>query len=124
MVVKKVGAVIWRSNNIKQMLQFYRILGIPLDHDTHEGDEHTRHYEADLEGVHYALFERQKGSADAGSANCDSPMLGFEVTDLLSLVKSLEEIGATFKSGLEETPWGKRVVAYDPDGRPIELYQP
>ncbi len=122
-VIQKVGAVIWRSGKVEEMLRFYRLLGIPLDHDSHEGEGHTRHYEADIGGVHYALFERQQNSnLDAGAF--DVTMLGFQVSDLTELVSKLEQINTRFKIKIEDTPWGKRVVVFDPDGRPVELYQP
>ena len=121
-MIKKVGAVVWRSSKVQDMLNFYRTIGIPLDHDTHEGEGHTPHYEADLAGVHYALFESLEDSTL--ESNTDTTLIGFEVDNLISLMSKLAHMNVKFRNALEQTPWGKRIVVFDPDGRPVELYQP
>ncbi|MFN8659764.1 MAG: VOC family protein [Candidatus Obscuribacterales bacterium] len=44
--------------------------------------------------------------------------------NLDEVVGALEARGVRFKTTLQETPWGKRVVVFDPDGRAVEIYQP
>ncbi len=121
MAVTKVGAVIWTSECVDEMLDFYRALGIPLETDTHEEEGGPTHFEADVAGVHFALFPSKAQSA---TATTGATMVGLEVDNLDEIVRALESRGVRFKTTLQETPWGRRVVVFDPDGRAVEIYQP
>ncbi|MFN8659765.1 MAG: hypothetical protein U0105_25745 [Candidatus Obscuribacterales bacterium] len=44
MAVTKVGAVIWTSEHVDDMLDFYRTIGIPLETDTHDEEGGPTHF--------------------------------------------------------------------------------
>lgn len=46
------------------------------------------------------------------------------VTDLEKLVGELRSAGVQFRNQIESGPGGKQIQALDPDGNPIELFQP
>jgi predicted enzyme related to lactoylglutathione lyase len=125
----KLGAVIWTTSRVEEMLEFYKMLGIPLAVDTHGEDGHAPHFEADVDGVHYAVFPAKDDapSPELGSGPGSYPgttMIGLGVDNIVELSEQLRERGVQFRTPLQETPWGRRIVVFDPDGRAVELYQP
>lgn len=46
------------------------------------------------------------------------------VKDLDSLITELKEKGIHFRNKMEAVPGGKQIQVDDPDGNPIELFQP
>lgn len=47
-----------------------------------------------------------------------------QVSDLEASVSSLRERGVAFRNSVEAGPGGLQIQAEDPDGNPIELFQP
>jgi len=50
--------------------------------------------------------------------------LVLELDDLEAEVAALREAGATFRNEIVTGPGGKQILLEDPDGNPIELFQP
>jgi glyoxylase I family protein len=46
------------------------------------------------------------------------------VDDLTSVVESLKKAGLRFRNEIESGPGGKQIQVEDPDGNPVELFQP
>ncbi|HEX3620714.1 MAG TPA: VOC family protein [Acidimicrobiales bacterium] len=47
-----------------------------------------------------------------------------EVADLDASVQQLQDAGVAFRSGINEGIGGRQIVADDPSGNPVELFQP
>jgi catechol 2,3-dioxygenase-like lactoylglutathione lyase family enzyme len=47
-----------------------------------------------------------------------------EVDDLAERVSTLTAAGVTFRNAIVTGPGGKQILAEDPDGNPIELFEP
>jgi glyoxylase I family protein len=47
-----------------------------------------------------------------------------QVADLPALVGALESAGLRFRNAMEEGPGGRQIQVEDPDGNPIELFEP
>jgi glyoxylase I family protein len=47
-----------------------------------------------------------------------------QVADLPSRIEALEKAGLRFRNRLETGPGGKQILLEDPDGNPIELFEP
>jgi glyoxylase I family protein len=47
-----------------------------------------------------------------------------EVTDLDARITELQQQGVTFRNAMEVGPGGKQIQVQDPDGNPIELFEP
>ena len=46
------------------------------------------------------------------------------VENLPGLIQSLKPLGLRFRNEMEEGPGGKQIQLEDPDGNPIELFEP
>lgn len=47
-----------------------------------------------------------------------------QVADLTTQIDSLKEAGLHFRNTMEVGPGGKQIQLEDPDGNPIELFEP
>jgi glyoxylase I family protein len=47
-----------------------------------------------------------------------------KVADLPGLIAELKEAGARFRNEMEAGPGGRQIQIEDPDGNPIELFEP
>jgi len=47
-----------------------------------------------------------------------------EVADLPARIETLRKAGLHFRNDMETGPGGKQVLLHDPDGNPIELFEP
>jgi glyoxylase I family protein len=47
-----------------------------------------------------------------------------KVTDLAALIETLKAAGVRFRNELESGPGGRQIQIEDPDGNPIELFEP
>jgi len=50
--------------------------------------------------------------------------LVLHVADLPALIKSLSQAGVRFRNEMESGPAGRQIQIEDPDGNPIELFEP
>jgi glyoxylase I family protein len=50
--------------------------------------------------------------------------LALEVDDLPSLVEAMKKAGLRFRNEIETGPGGSQIQLEDPDGNPVELFQP
>jgi len=46
------------------------------------------------------------------------------VTDLPARIDALKKAGVTFRNQMETGPGGRQIQVEDPDGNPIELFEP
>ena len=46
------------------------------------------------------------------------------VTDLVTTIEACREAGLRFRNEMESGPGGKQIQLLDPDGNPIELFEP
>jgi hypothetical protein len=76
----KVGAIIWTTSKMAELLDFYRAIGIPLETQTRATDLQA------------------------------STMIGLVVDNVESLFEKLQKMSVKIRTPLENTPWGKRVV--------------
>jgi glyoxylase I family protein len=47
-----------------------------------------------------------------------------QVTDLPNRIEALKEAGLPLRNRMETGPGGKQILLEDPDGNPIELFEP
>jgi len=47
-----------------------------------------------------------------------------EVSDLPARIETLKKTGLNFRNAMEVGPGGKQIQLEDPDGNPIELFEP
>jgi catechol 2,3-dioxygenase-like lactoylglutathione lyase family enzyme len=113
-------------DDVDAAIPFYRdMLGFKLDFHPAPGFAALSH--GDLR-----LLLNRPGAGGAGQAMPDGsvPAPGgwnrfqVEVSDLDETVSSLREKGCTFRSGIIAGNGGKQIVAEDPSGNPVELFEP
>ena len=118
MTKPSLGLVVVRSADIEQTLRFYRALGLEFTEEQHGNG--PVHYACDLGGTVIEIYPGKPGTAPDRRAG-GATLLGFQVGLLEVTLKAIAEIGATVLTAPQASPWGKRAVVQDPDGRAIEL---
>jgi glyoxylase I family protein len=68
------------------------------------------------------------GSRDLPSGEHQEPggwnRIVIRVTDLVRLIETFRAAGLRFRNEMESGPGGKQIQLLDPDGNPIELFEP
>src|SRR5262245_31042531 len=101
-----------KTHSPDKLLAFYQALGIGFTEEKHGNG--PLHYAGSLGDLVLEIYPL------ANDAVADSTTrLGFAVSDLDSLLDKLRADGTVVR----DTPWGRRTVVRDPDGRNVELYQ-
>jgi predicted enzyme related to lactoylglutathione lyase len=94
---------------------FYECLGIPLADERH-GTGPT-HFAANVGETVFEVYPLTGGATVADSTT----RLGFAVADLDRVLAALHSLGTSLLDPPRDTPWGRRAVVRDPDGRAVEL---
>jgi lactoylglutathione lyase len=100
---------------------FYRAVGLDLV-DEHHG-EGPVHFATELGPVHFAIYPAQAPGRAGDRRSGGSVFPGFFVASLDAAAQAVARAGAPVLTGHEQVPWGCRIVAQDPDGRPVEINQ-
>jgi predicted enzyme related to lactoylglutathione lyase len=108
----KLNLLVLKSHQLDRVKDFYTAMGITFVEERH-GDG-PLHLSARVGEVVLELYPLQDGEADS------TTRLGFAVPDLDAV---LARLGAAVVSGPAMTPWSRRAVVKDPDGRRVELVE-
>ncbi len=103
-----------RSPNIHRAVEFYKSMG--MNFVLHSHGKGPEHYAAELPGFVFEIYPETKDSVPTTGTR-----IGFCVTELDGVVKSLSEVGGQIVSAAKQSPWGRRAVVRDLDGHTIEL---
>ena len=120
MAIKSVDALVLHAADLERSKLFYETLGLSLAREQH--GEGPVHFTCKIDGLHFGIYEGQTGTAverPAGGAT----MFGFQVDDLQSVATALTGGRFEIHTQLQDVPWGRRLIARDPDGRLVELNQ-
>ena len=108
--------VVIYSTQLETIRAFYELLGMTFARERHgRGPEHFAAQLGEL------VFEIYPAPTDDPPAN--SVRLGFAVASLDRLVETLVEAGGKLISEPLDSPWGRRAVVADPEGRRLELME-
>jgi lactoylglutathione lyase len=112
---RKVGAVILLVSNMEKSIKFYHdTLGLPIKT---KSEDWTELFNNDtVLALHPA---RKKSKLKTGSGI----LVGFEVSDLDSTMKSLKHKKVKLFKKPREEPFGKHAILQDPDGHLISIAQ-
>ncbi|HXV45502.1 MAG TPA: VOC family protein [Nitrososphaera sp.] len=113
MTFRKVGAVILLVSNMDRSIRFYRdTLGIPVKT---KSKDWTEFFNKDtVLALHPA---KKKSQMKTGSGM----LVGFEVSDLESTVKTLKQKKVKFFKKPKDEPFGKHAIIRDPDGHLVSI---
>lgn len=120
----RVASLVLYAVDLSATEGFYRALGLDLVPEQHDGG--PVHSVTRLGGdVHFAIYQADPSSPSANPAwqQAGSSFPGVWVTDLDATTDALRAGDHTILLEHEDRSWGCRVVAEDPDGRPIEVNQ-
>lgn len=115
-----VSLIVLRAADLDASLAFYQALGL-----TFQEEQHGRgplHYSTQCGSLVLEIYPGKPGAAPPRLA-AGATMLGFAVSDLGEALARVSGLGAKIITPLQETEWGLRAVAADPDGRAVELSQ-
>jgi lactoylglutathione lyase len=100
---------------------FYRALGLDLEDERH--DDGPVHFAVELGPVHFAIYPADSAGQAPPRRGGGSSFAGFYVDSLDAVTGAVAGLGAPILGTHEQMPWACRVVAEDPDGRPVEINQ-
>lgn len=108
-----LNLIVIYSPDIERACQFYSALGMAFTKEKHgNGPEH---YAAASGAIVLEIYPAD----EAASSICNR--LGFRVQGLDELLPMLTTLGGTTVAMPKDSPWGRRAVMSDPDGRRVEL---
>lgn len=111
----ELGLIVIRSEDIEATARFYETIGLEFELERHgKGPEH---YAARIGSAIFEIYP-VKGEATR------SIRLGFKVENVDETYSRLLDQGATIETSPSDSPWGRRAVVADPNGRLVELTQP
>ena len=123
--VKGLWGVRYQVKDVARSVEFYaQQLGLKLD------QQHLPAF-AQVSGANFKLIlsgPGASGSRPMPDGKKQEPggwnRVILQVDDLPALIKALKKAGLHFRNEMEEGPGGKQIQLEDPDGNPIELFEP
>lgn len=115
-----LSLIVLRCAALESSKAFFTALGLNFEKEQH--GEGPIHYSCELGEQVLELYPGKPGAAPIRTQSGAS-MYGFRVESLDRVLKELQNLGAEIIHSPSDTPWGRRAVVLDPDGRSIELIQ-
>ena len=123
--VKGLWGVRYQVKDVARSVEFYfQQLGLKLD------KQHLPAF-AQVSGANFKLIlsgPGASGSRPMPDGEKQEPggwnRVILQVDDLPALIKALKKTGLHFRNEMEVGPGGKQIQLEDPDGNPIELFEP
>jgi glyoxylase I family protein len=123
--IRGFHGVRYQTRNVERSLTFYtQQLGFKLDHKA--GSAFAQVSMGPLK----LLLSGPKASGSRPMPNNVSQEPGgwnrvvLDVDDLPGRVEAMKKAGFRFRNAIEEGPAGKQIQLEDPDGNPVELFEP
>ena len=112
---RKVGAVILLVSNMEKSIKFYNeILELPIKT---KSKDWTEFFNKDTVLALHPAPKKKKNILKVGSGT----LVGFEVSDLNSIIEKLKQKRVKFFKKPKEEPFGKHAIIQDPDGHLISI---
>ncbi|HSG39749.1 MAG TPA: VOC family protein [Thermoanaerobaculia bacterium] len=124
-LVMKPAGIRYQVKDVGRAVEFYtRHLGFKLDQQA--GPAFARVSNGSL--VLWLSGPGSSGSRPLPDGRQQEPggwnRLALEVEDLPSCVAAMKKAGLRFRNEIETGPGGKQIQLEDPDGNPVELFEP
>jgi glyoxylase I family protein len=131
-----------RSSEAESFIQSFRGVRYQVKDVSRSIDFYTRQLGFKLDMKHLPAFAQvsvadlklilsgpgASGSRPMPDGNNQSPggwnRIVLQVTDLQNRIETLKQAGLSFRNEMEAGPGGKQIQLEDPDGNPIELFEP
>ena len=117
-----LGLVVLRAADLEVARAFYSAIGLTFVREQHGTG--PVHYSCELPGgVVLEIYPGKPGSAP-DRRNAGATIIGLKVQSLDPALTALRGKGAVILTPPQDTPWSRRAVVQDPDGRAVELSEP
>ena len=123
--VKGVHGVRYQVKDVARSIAFYTThLGFTLEH------QQLPAFASVSLGDAHILLSGPQASGSRPMPNGDQQEPGgwnrivLRVNDLAAFIETLKKAGVHFRNDMETGPGGKQIQIEDPDGNPIELFEP
>jgi glyoxylase I family protein len=123
----RAGAVRYQVKDVEKSVEFYtKHLGFKVDERLPAGPAFAGVSNGNL--TLWLSGPKSSGSRAMPDGRKQEPggwnRLVLEVDDLAARVEALKKVGLRFRNEIEKGPGGKQIQLEDPDGNPIELFEP
>lgn len=115
-----LSLIVVRTSQMEASLAFYRALGFQFAEEKHGAG--PTHYSTSLGSTMLEIYPGEPAASLNRKAS-GATMLGFAVSSVDDSVVAARSLGAQIVTAPADSPWGRRAVVIDPDGRAIELSQ-
>ena len=121
--VTGIGGIFFKSHNPQQLKEWYREhLSIEPDPDGYVSFPWRE--KEDPERIGYTVWEPFKEDTQYFEPSRKPYMINFRVADLHELLDQLRQEGVQVDDRIEEEEYGRFGWIMDPEGNPIELWEP
>ena len=110
-----INLLVIRTENPELLKNQYEKLGFEFDY--HKHGKGPYHYASEKNGFVFEIYPLTKSMIKADG----NLRLGFDISDLSSIIDRLKDTDWIIKSDIRETEWGIIAIIQDLDGRKIEL---
>lgn len=120
MIIPKINLLVLRAADLEITRTFYEALGMVFIQEKHGTG--PIHYSCDMNGTVLEIYPGKPGIAP-DRRNAGSITVGFQVTTIETTIAQIGPEAATVLTMPQDSPYGRRAVLQDPDGRAVELSQ-
>ncbi len=114
----ELGLIVLRSTDAARTRRFYEALGLKFAVEQHE--KGVLHYACTLGQTVLEIYPGKDAPAPDANAG-GATMLGLRVGDVDRVSATVTQAGARSRRAPADSPFGRRAVVEDPDGRVVEL---
>lgn len=115
-----LSLIVLRTAKLDAALAFYRALGLEFVSEQHGSG--PVHYSTQIDKTVLEIYPGKEGSAPP-RLQAGATMLGFQVKSVDDTLVSLQSLKVEVISPAKDSPWGRRAIVTDPDGRAVEIMQ-
>jgi len=115
-----LNLLVLRTTNLEITISFYQKIGLSFTEEQH--GKGPIHYSCQIDNILLEIYPGTSGNAPERKS-AGATLIGFQVDNLDKIVEALSDLEGSILSFPQDSPWGRRMVIQDPDGRAIELNQ-
>jgi lactoylglutathione lyase len=115
-----LNLIVLRTADLDTALSFYGAFGLEFLQEQHGAG--PIHYSCTQGALVIELYPGKPGIAP-DRKYAGATMIGFQVSDLNSVIERLTQQERTIITPPQDSAWGRRALVQDPDGRSVELTQ-
>lgn len=118
----RLSLLVLRSSKVEACLAFYEALGLVFQQEQH--GQGPVHHSCDVGGVILEIYPAAADGVAPVRLAGGAVMPGLQVENLDVVMQRLVSLSTPIVSPAKISPWGRRAVVIDPDGRAVEVSEP